>query len=68
MKNILKFLSGKKSIIATILMGIVAYLATKGVLGEAEVTLLTLIIGTIFGTASYATGKMYRAAGYPKIK
>ena len=39
MKNILTFLSGKKSAIATILMGIVAYLATKGFLGEPEVIL-----------------------------
>ena len=58
MKNILTFLSGKKSAIATILMGIVAYLATKGFLGEPEVILLTLIIGTIFGGVSYATGKI----------
>ena len=36
MKNILTFLSGKKSAIATILMGIVAYLATKSLLGEPE--------------------------------
>ena len=58
MKNILTFLSGKKSAIATILMGIVAYLATKSLLGEPEVVFLTLLVGTIFGGASYATGKI----------
>ena len=60
MKNILTFLSGKKGTIATILMGIVAYLATKELLGEPEVVLATLIIGSLFGTASYYTAKMYR--------
>lgn len=58
MKNILTFLSGKKGTIATILMGIVAYLATKSILGEPEVILATIIIGSIFGTASYYTAKL----------
>ena len=55
MIQILKWLSGKKGSIATILMGVVAYLATKGILGQAEITLITLIVVTIFGTASIAT-------------
>ena len=59
--KILIFLSGKKSVIATILMGIVAYLATKGIIGDAEVTLLTLVVGAIFGITSYATGKAYKS-------
>ena len=62
MKNILIkiliWLSGKKSGIVTILMGIIAYLAAKLIIGEAEVVLLTLLVGTIFGSASYATGKL----------
>lgn len=56
--QILIWLSGKKSTIATIAMGVVAYLATKTILGEAEVVLATLIIGSIFGGTSYATGKL----------
>ncbi|MCP5375194.1 MAG: hypothetical protein H6743_03760 [Rickettsiaceae bacterium] len=58
LKQLLTLLSGKKAVIATVLMGIVAYMATKNILGEAEVTLATLIIGTLFGTASIATGKL----------
>lgn len=61
MNKLLIFLSGKKSVIATILMGIVAYLATKWIIGDAEVALLTLVIGAIFGTVSYATGKAYKS-------
>jgi len=55
---LLEFLSGKKGTIATILMGIVAYLAAKDLLGEPEVVLATLIIGALFGTTSYFTGKL----------
>lgn len=58
LEKILKFLSGKKGAIATILMGIIAYLATKGLLGEAEIVLITLIVTTIFGTASHYTAKI----------
>lgn len=57
-KQILTFLSGKKGAIATILMGVVSFLATRGLLDEAEVTLITLIVVTIFGVASKATGKI----------
>jgi len=60
MKKLLLFLSGKKSAIATILMGVIAYLATKEILGEPEVALATLICLTLFGTASYYTGKLYK--------
>jgi hypothetical protein len=56
--KILTWLSGKKGAIATILMGIVAYLATKSIFGEAEVVLVTLIIGTLFGITSHLTGKL----------
>lgn len=55
MKNILIWLSGKKGSIATILMGIVAYLATKEILGEPEIVLITIIVTTIFGATSIAT-------------
>lgn len=53
--TVLKFLSGKKSSIATILMGVVAYLSTKEILGEPEVILITIIVATLFGTASAVT-------------
>lgn len=58
MTQLLQFLSGKKGTIATILMGIVSYLATKDILGEPEVVLATLIIGALFGTASHYTAKL----------
>lgn len=58
LKEILQFLSGKKGTIATILMGVIAYLSTKEILGEAEVVLATLIVGALFGTASYYTSKL----------
>jgi len=61
MDKILKFLSGKKSVIASIIMTVIAYLATKGLLGDAEVTLIGALTTIIFGTASYATGKMYKS-------
>ena len=56
--QILIWLSGKKSTIATVCMGVVAYLATKAIIGEAEVVLLTLVVGALFGSTSYATGKL----------
>lgn len=58
MKTILTFLSGKKSVIASLIGLIVSYLATKTILGEAEVLLIMGITTLIFGTASYATGKI----------
>lgn len=58
MTKILTWLSGKKGAIATILMGIVAYLATKEILGEAEIVLITLLVTTIFGTVSIATQRL----------
>lgn len=59
LEKILKFLSGKKALLATVLGAIEAYLATKGIIGEAEVILISTILGAIFGTASYFTGRMY---------
>lgn len=57
--KLLQFLSGKKGAIASIIMTIVAYLATKGILGEAEVVLIGGLSAIIFGGASYATQRMY---------
>jgi len=58
LKAILKLLSGKKSAFSAIIMGVVAYLAAKSIIGEAEVTLITVIVAALFGGASYATGKL----------
>jgi hypothetical protein len=56
--TILTWLSGKKGTIAIILEGVIAYLASKSLIGEPEVILFTVILGALFGTASYATGKL----------
>jgi len=39
-------------------MTIVAYLAVKGLLGEAEVVLIGSLTTIIFGGASYATARL----------
>lgn len=57
MTQILQFLSGKKGAIASIIMSTVAYLATKGLLGEPEVILIGSLTTIIFGGASYATAR-----------
>lgn len=57
--KIIKFLSGKKAIIASILGAIEAYLAAKGIIGEAEVVLISAIITAIFGSAAIVTKKAY---------
>jgi len=41
-------------------MGIIAYLATKGTIGEPEVALSTLVCLVLFGSASHFTGKLYK--------
>ncbi len=61
MNNLLFWLQGKKGSIASILMGIIAYFGTIGVLGSAEVTLAALICTVLFGTASYQTKKLYES-------
>jgi type IV secretory pathway VirB2 component (pilin) len=60
MRELLLWLSGKKSVIATILMAIAGYCSTKGYLDLDLFGLITVLIGTIFGVASYQTGKIYR--------
>ncbi len=57
MKTILKFLSGKKGAIASIIGLIAGYLAATDYLGQNEVILIMGITTIIFGSASYATGK-----------
>jgi hypothetical protein len=58
MTKLLQFLSGKKGAIASVIMTIVAYLAVKGLLGEAEVVLIGSLTTIIFGGASYATARL----------
>jgi len=60
METLLKFLSGKKSTIASIIMTIVAYLASRSILGDAEVVLIGSLTTIIFGFASYETHKLYQ--------
>lgn len=65
LNKFLLLLSGKKSVIATILTALNGYLTIKGIYGEAEFTLITVIIGTLFGAASYQTCKMYKTLSAP---
>lgn len=58
MTKLLKFLEGKKGSLGAAVGLVIAYLATKQIIGEAEVVLYGGLNVIIFGTASYATGKM----------
>ncbi len=58
--NVLIWLSGKKSVIASLIGTITAYLAVKGFLGEAEVGLIGSISFLFFGTASMATSSAFK--------
>jgi len=53
--KILKFLSGKKSAIASIIGLVIAFCASKGYLDTEVVILLGSISTIVFGTASMAT-------------
>jgi len=59
MENILKWLSWKKSIIATIVMTVTAYLSAKQYIWESEVVLIWWIVWAIMWTVSYQTKKIY---------
>lgn len=58
LEKILKFLSGKKGVIASLIGLVSTYLAIKGYIGEPEIYLITGISVILFGTASYATKKI----------
>ena len=58
LKETLKWLSGKKSAISASIGLIIAYVATKGIIGEAEVILYGGLNVIIFGGASIATSKL----------
>jgi hypothetical protein len=57
-KQVLTWLSGKKSAIAASIGLIIAYLATKAIIGDEEVILFGGLNIIIFGGASYATSKL----------
>ena len=57
-KTILKFLSGKKGSIASIVGLIVVYLTARDILGSPEVELVMGITVILFGGASYMTGRL----------
>ena len=60
MNTLLKFLSGKKWVIASIIGAVMAYLAVKGMLGEQEVILIGSLSLIFFGSASIATKQAYK--------
>ncbi len=60
MTKLLLLLQGRKGAIASIIGLFVAYLATEGILGGAETTLIMGISAILFGGASYYTGKLYK--------
>jgi membrane protein DedA with SNARE-associated domain len=59
MEKLLIFLSGKKAVIASVILTVSGYLAAKQILGEAEVVLIGSLVAVIFGSASYVTGQMF---------
>ena len=62
MEKLLIWLSGKKSIIATIIITINGYLYAKAYYGDAEFALISTLIGVIFGYAGYETKKVFAKA------
>jgi hypothetical protein len=58
LKTILKWLSGKKSIIAGIITTTSAYLASQAVISVDLATYINAISLLLFGAASIATGKL----------
>ena len=57
MEKVLKILSGKKGVVASVIMTIVAYLSAEQVLGTNAVVLIGSLTTILFGSASYATAK-----------
>jgi len=58
LKKVLTWLSGKKSSISACIGLVIAYLAVKSIIGEAEVVLYGGLNIIIFGGASLITGKI----------
>ncbi len=60
MRTILKFLSGKKNIIAGIITTTSAYLALQGIISADTAVYINAVSLLIFGSASVATGQMLK--------
>ena len=60
MEKLLKFLSGKKGTIATILSLLLWYAFAKMYIDEQTFYLLWWILTALFWTASYATKSIYK--------
>ena len=60
MYKILKFLQGKKNIIAGLITTTSAFLVFKGVLNAEDATYINALSLLVFGSASIATGQMIR--------
>lgn len=58
LKATLKWLSGKKSIIGGVILTTSAYMVAQGVIDSATNTYIAALVTLIFGSASYATGKL----------
>ena len=58
LKQILTWLSGKKSIIAGLITTTSAFLVSEGVITAEQGTFIASISLILFGSASYATGKI----------
>ena len=58
--KILRFLQGKKNIIAGIITTTSAYLVLQGVIGADTGTYISALSLLVFGSASIATGAMYK--------
>ena len=60
MANFLIWLSGKKGVIASIILTTVGYLGTKGLIDGDTVIFIGSLMAVIFGTASAITKEVYR--------
>jgi len=59
MEKLLIWLSGKKGVIASIILTIVGYLGAQQVISSDLVALIGSLVAIIFGAASYKTYQIY---------
>jgi len=71
MAKVLKFLSGKKSTIASLIMTFVAYIGAKGMLAPDDIVFIGSMVTLLFGSTSLATNIMFdqekKNKGFSKI-
>lgn len=60
MENFIKFMSGKKSLIASVIWLVVSYLTAKWLLWESEVVLIMWLSWIFFWKLSMMTQKQYK--------